>query len=163
MRILTTLGGGVTHAAFAVTKASLVAAIGVTLVFGAAVVTGNGPAGAGLARAGTTSPSWIALAQVDGLAATTVQPKLGDYLSFNTGYPNTVKNPRIEVLCYQNGALVFGMAGSTTYSFQLGGGGSIWLTNGGSASCTANLYYFGFHAGQQTYNKLASTSFSAGG
>ena len=74
-----------------------------------------------------------------------------------------MKNPRIEVLCYQGGELVFGMAGSTTYEFLLGGGGSLWLWGGGAAECTANLFYFGQHAGQQTYNRLATTSFSAGG
>jgi hypothetical protein len=47
-------------------------------------------------------------------------------------------------------------------SFLLGGGGSVWLWNGGGpADCTANLFYFGMHAGSQTYNLLASTSFAA--
>jgi hypothetical protein len=78
-------------------------------------------------------------------------------------YPNNVKNPRIEILCYQGGSLVYGAAGGVTDSFLLGGAGSIWLTFGGSADCTANLFYFGFHAGRQTYNPLATTSFAAGG
>jgi hypothetical protein len=105
--------------------------------------------------------SWIELASVDGRAAS-VQPTLGGTVSFSTGYPSNVKNPRIEVLCYQNGDLVYGEAGSVTNTFLLGGGGSIWLAGGGSAACTANLFYFGQHAGHQTYNVLASTDFSAG-
>ena len=59
--------------------------------------------------------------------------------------------------------LTFGMAGGVNYDFLLGGGGSLWKDGGGSADCTANLYYFGFKAGKQTYNRLASTSFAAGG
>ena len=59
-------------------------------------------------------------------------------------------------------ALTFGMGGGVDYSFQLGGAGSIWLWNGGEADCTANLFYFGWKAGKQTKEVLASTSFHAG-
>ena len=45
----------------------------------------------------------------------------------------------------------------------LGGGWSLWLERGGAADCTANLFYFGWKAGKQTYNKLATTYFAAGG
>jgi hypothetical protein len=104
--------------------------------------------------------SSIALAQVSGAAGTV--PALGSTVAFATTYPSYVKNPRIEVLCYQNGALVYGEAGGVTESFLLGGGGSVWLWNGGGpADCTTNLFYFGMHAGSQTYNLLASTSFGA--
>jgi hypothetical protein len=138
-----------------------VAAIAVTLVLGAAMVTRHDPAGAASVLAGNRSSqaAWITLAQVSTAAST--QPSLGSSVAFSTGYPTSVKNPRIEVLCYQGGSLVYGEAGGVNDTFLLGGGGSIWLTNGGSADCTANLYYFGWHAGTQTYNKLASTSFSA--
>jgi hypothetical protein len=105
--------------------------------------------------------SWIVLKQPAGAVA--IQPTLGGTVAFDTGYPNNVKNPRIEILCYQGGSLVYGAAGGVTDSFLLGGAGSIWLTFGGSANCTANLFYFGFHAGRQTYNPLATTSFAAGG
>ncbi len=113
------------------------------------------------AAAQKTSPSWIELNQPVGAAATAV--RLGSTVTFATGYPKTVKNPRIEVLCYQDGSLVYGEAGGVTDTFQLGGGGSLWLSGGGSAECVANLFYFGWKAGTQTYNKLASTSFAAGG
>jgi hypothetical protein len=39
----------------------------------------------------------------------------------------------------------------------------IWLTNGGPASCTADLFYFSWNAGQPTTVILASTSFAAAG
>jgi hypothetical protein len=47
--------------------------------------------------------------------------------------------------------------------FLLGGGMSAWLLNGGPADCVANLFYFGQHAGVQTFNILATTGFAAGG
>jgi hypothetical protein len=108
---------------------------------------------------GATTP-WIALASVNGSAS--VQPKLGSWVTFSTGYSSNIRNPRVEVDCYQNGSLVYGEAGAPYDTFVLGGGSSIWLTTGGPASCTANLFYWGSHAGTQTYNLLASTSFTAG-
>jgi hypothetical protein len=112
----------------------------------------------------STEP-WIGLATVNGarMAASSVQPSLGDWVTFATTYPTSVKNPRIVVNCYQGGALTFGMGGAVDYAFQLGGAGSVWLWNGGEADCTATLFYFGFHAGHQTYNELAHTDFYAGG
>jgi hypothetical protein len=120
-------------------------------------------AGTSFAAKKTQVDPSIALASVNGGYAATVQPSLGSWVTFDTTYPNTVKNPRIEVDCYQNSDLVFGMGGAVDYSFQLGGAGSIWLWNGGAADCTATLFYFGFHAGHQTYNPLADTSFHANG
>jgi hypothetical protein len=114
-----------------------------------------------LAAKGSTS-AWIALASVNGSAAT-VQPSLGSSVTFAAGYASSVKNPRVEVLCYQGGALVYGEAGAPVDTFVLGGGASTWLTNGGSASCVANLYYFASRGGSQTYNLLASTTFAAAG
>ena len=106
---------------------------------------------------------WIGLASVDGTTdLVRLAPRLGSWVTFSSGYPTNVRYPRIEVLCHQGGTLTFGMAGGVDYSFQLGGGGSDWLRNGGEAECTANLFYFGWKAGVQTYNRLASTSFHAG-
>jgi hypothetical protein len=118
-----------------------------------------------LAGRSSTAP-WIGLATVDGArmaAGATAQPHLGSWVTFDTVVPTNVKVPRIEVLCYQGGSFVFGMAGGVDYGFLLGGGGSTWKDLGGAADCTANLFYFGWHAGSQTYEWLASTSFSAGG
>jgi hypothetical protein len=101
----------------------------------------------------------IALASVDGAAS--ISPHLGGSVTFTVTFPTSVKNPRIEVDCYQGSTLVFGMGGAINYAFQLGGAGSVWLSTGGSADCTATLFYFGSHAGKQTFNPLATTSFAA--
>lgn len=93
-------------------------------------------------------------------------PAFETYVTFTTtGVPtHQIKNPRIEVLCYQSGTLVYGEAGAITDSFLLGGGGSIWIDNGGGpADCTANLFYFDNHGATQTYVLLATTSFAAAG
>jgi hypothetical protein len=103
--------------------------------------------------------------------ATPLPVSLGDYVTFTcTGIPKKVKNPRVEVLAYQDtdcsghtggSFLTYGEAGAPTDSFLLGGGGSCWLTQGGPASCIANLYYFSDVGPTQTYVLLATTSFSA--
>jgi len=133
-----------------------------TVLLAGALVVALALPNATLAGKSTVAPS-IDFASVDGARlAATIEPHLGSWVTFSTTYPTSVKNPRIEVLCYQNGQLTFGMAGGVTYAFELGGAGSVWLTNGGEADCTANLYYFAWKAGQQTYNWLASKSFHAG-
>ena len=142
-------------------QAILIVAIAAAVALAVATVKHQSPSGAGSAFAGKSQASWITLAQTSRTAAAS-QLTLGSQVAFDVGYPTSVKNPRIEVLCYQAGSLVYGEAGGVNDTFQLGGGGSIWLTKGGAADCTANLFYFGQHAGQQTYNKLASTSFAAG-
>lgn len=162
MRATSTLSTGFRHVIGVGLQTVLIAAIVAALAIAAATVTRTAPTGAGSAFAASKNQtSWISLAGGSTTAAAT-QPQLGSTVAFSTGYPTTVKNPRIEVLCYQGGSLVYGEAGGVNDNFLLGGGGSIWLTNGGSADCVANLYYFGQHAGLQTYNKLASTSFVAG-
>jgi hypothetical protein len=165
MKAVSTAASATRHTVAAVSEAVLIIAVAGALAFAFAFVSGR-PAGAGSAFAASGgqsgATSWITLSQVNGSTAS-VQPSLGGTVAFSTGYPSNTKNPRIEVLCYQSGALAYGEAGAVTDTFLLGGGGSIWLTNGGSASCTANLFYFGSHAGHQTYNQLATMSFSAGG
>jgi hypothetical protein len=109
---------------------------------------------------GKTDPS-ITLNQATGFAAT--QPSLGSYVTFSTVYPTSVQTPRVEVLCSQNGALMYGEAGSPDWAFLLGGGASLWKAAGGPASCVANLYYFSWKAGQPTTVYLATTKFDATG
>lgn len=162
MRAVSAIASGTRHVFGVGLQALIIAAIVASLTIATALVVGGHPAGGGSVFAARSSTSWIALSQVNRTAAAT-QPSLGSSVDFSTGYPTNVKNPRIEVLCYQAGSLVYGEAGGVNDPFQLGGGGSIWLTNGGAADCTANLFYFGWRAGTQTYNVLASTSFSAGG
>ena len=180
MRILSTAGGTLRHGLGAVAEAAIVVAIAVTLVFGVAVVGRHDPAGAADVYAakggggGQAAEPSIALAQVNGFAAA-IQPSLGSTVTFTVSVPKNINNPRVELMCYQGGGVVYGETGSVAqaigdgtdplgYSgFLLGGGGSLWLWGGGPADCTANLFYFGQHAGVQTFNVLASTSFAAEG
>lgn len=110
----------------------------------------------------SSSASWIALASVNGRAAS-VQPSLGSSVSFDAGYPKNVRNPRIAVKCYQDGGLAYAEAGPVDATFVLGGAGSIWLTRGGAANCEADLFYFTYKGQVQTYHWLASTTFDAAG
>ena len=140
MKAVSTAASATRHTVLVVFEAVLIVAVVAALAFAIAFVSGR-PSGAGsvfAANAGATS--WIALSKVDGSAAS-VQPSLGGTVSFSTGYASNVKNPRIEVLCYQGSDLVYGEAGSVDHAFQLGGASSAWLRAGGSAACTANLFY----------------------
>jgi hypothetical protein len=115
------------------------------------------------ATAGKVTPK-ISLNQVmNGALVTQSGPSLGSSVTFTTVIPTNVKIPRVEVLCYQNGALVYGEGGSPTDAFLLGGGGSLWLSGGGAASCVANLYYFTWNANTPGTTYLATTSFDAAG
>ncbi|OGH07454.1 MAG: hypothetical protein A2171_00280 [Candidatus Levybacteria bacterium RBG_13_35_9] len=97
------------------------------------------------------------------LNQTDTVPALGVYVTFSTSYPKNIRNPRIEVLCYQDNNLVYGEAGSVGDAFLLGGAGSKWIyeTPEIGTECKANLFYFGSYKGDQTYNQLATTSFTA--
>jgi hypothetical protein len=159
MHVRSWMRGGIAHLAGSALEAAVLLAIGAAIVVAVAAWTGGAPT-AQRALAARSTGSWIAPAQPAGLTAAS-QPALGSTVSFDTKYPSNTKNPRIQVLCYQGGELVYGEAGGVTDTFRLGGGGSIWLSNGGAADCTANLFSYGSHAGLQTYNVLASTKFSA--
>jgi hypothetical protein len=107
-------------------------------------------------------------------------PSLGDYVTFTTTTSglNGSQHPRIEIDCYQdvpfdytdsNGVthtqtdpLVFASAAPADQAQQLGGAASVWLWHGGSAHCTATLYYWDNHP-SQTFVPLASVNFTAGG
>jgi hypothetical protein len=103
---------------------------------------------------------WIALASVNGAAAT-VHPVLGSSVGFASGYPSTTKNPWVSVMCYSGSTLVYGEGGGPSHQFVLGGASSVWLGAGGAATCTAelgDLYWVGH---REYYTYLATTSFSA--
>ena len=91
------------------------------------------------------------------------EPVLGDWVSFTVTFAKQVERygPRVQLICYQGTTLVYGEAGPYEQSFLLGGGSSIWRTVGGSANCVADLYYWSYTGGQQQFNWLASTQFTA--
>jgi hypothetical protein len=95
--------------------------------------------------------------------ASGIQPSLGSTVTFTTVYPSGTKNPRVQVLCYQNGALVYGESGTPSYAFLLGGASSLWLASGGPANCEADLLDVYYQGGQQQVVPLASTTFNATG
>jgi len=150
----------------------------VTMVTLVALGTLAGPAVAAKGGGGgsTTQPASIDLCQVDGVAvngcASSVtapvaapRPHLGGTVNFATTYPKVPGNTvvRIQVICYQSGALVYGEAYNSDQTFLLGGGWSLWLENGGAASCTADLYYWSYKGATQTFVPLSSMTFEADG
>jgi hypothetical protein len=113
---------------------------------------------------GTATPSWIALATVDGdttLAA--AQPRLGSSVRFASGYPSNTRNPWVSVTCWQDGNLVWGSGGKPSADFSLGGASSVWLEVGGAATCRAELGDLFWRGGKQYYTYLAHTTFDAAG
>lgn len=113
---------------------------------------------------GSAVTPWIGLDGVanDSGARLTGDPHLGDWVTFSTVVPKNVNNPRIEVLCSQDGVLTYGAAGAVNETFQLGGGSSAWKDAGGPASCRANLFFFSWKANTPSATVLASTWFDAG-
>jgi hypothetical protein len=124
----------------------------------------------------SSGPSSIVLDQTD--------TYLGSNITFKTIYPKIKGNitPRIAVWCFQdldgdgviktsrtveNKDYVYAEAGSADQNqqkeltgnpgFTLGGGGSIWKTGGGPATCNAELFYYSYSGKQQIYNYLAET------
>jgi hypothetical protein len=161
MRAASTAASAVRHIGGVGVQALIVFAILAAILLALSPVYEPADVIVGTRSVGAQGTSWIELSQVTNAAS--VRPSLGSTVAFDTGYPKNTKNPRIEVLCYQGGTLVYGEAGGVNDSFLLGGGGSLWKDGGGAADCTANLFYFGWKAGTQTYNKLATTDFSAAG
>jgi hypothetical protein len=91
-----------------------------------------------------------------------IWPRLGDYVSFNATYPKNLDHygVRTQLLCYQNGVLIYGEAGPWNQQFMLGGSMSTWVLTNGEADCVANLYYWSNNGGQK-FNFLAETQFHA--
>jgi hypothetical protein len=99
-----------------------------------------------------------------GITLNEADPHLGGYVTFTSTYPKTVKNPRIAVRCYQNGAMGYAEAAPYDQAFLLGGAWSDWKVAGGAADCTAELFYIVWNGNNpQQYYTLAWTSFHAAG
>ena len=143
MRILTTMGSGVRHAAVAVTEAALVAAIGTALVFAGAVATGDKPAGASDAFA--KGPRTPASSSSISLNQDPSALHLGSSVTFTSSAGGLTGNqyPMIVVSCSQSGDPVYVQLDHPAATFILGGGSSQWRLNGGAANCKATLYAYG--------------------
>lgn len=121
------------------------------------------PMGTFAARGGGTSVTpWIALGSVgDSSALAASDPHLGSSVRFATGYPGNTRNPWVSLTCYQDSTLVYGEGGSPKNEFSLGGASSVWLANGGAATCKAELGDLYWRGGQQYYTYMAETWFDA--
>ena len=129
----------------------LVAAFMVAIMASPALAKG-GPSGG---SSKTSDPS---------IAVNQANPYLGEVVTYTVSYPSSDKNPRVQVMCYQGGVMVYGEAEAVGVPFTLGGGSSQWLTNGGPASCEADLYNLVWNGNQmQQVTMLASTYFDAAG
>ena len=120
-----------------------------------------------------TATSSITFASVDGAAAPlSPTTKMGDSVSFNTTVQPLAgwQYPMVAVSCYQdvdgNGVVntsitgpdvVYTQLAKPSASFMLGGYSSAWTENGGSATCRADLYSYGWKNGVQYTQLLAST------
>ena len=139
------------------------------LLIGLMVVLGAAPAVAGRGDKGNkpTIESSITLDTTDALAKTSTAlagPTLGSEVTFSVTHPKSVKNPRVAVRCYQDGDMVYAQAGPYDFAFLLGGAASDWLDSGGSADCTAELFYFDSKGNKVTVAySLATTEFAAAG
>jgi len=110
----------------------ILAVLGLGLVFAGAAI-----AALPSANSGTIS---VYVPGASGTASS--QPRYQGPVAFNTTDTSRLKNPRVWVACYQNGALVYGEGGSPSSTLKLGGDSSQWVINGGgAANCTADLYY----------------------
>ena len=144
----------------------LLALVGIIVVATSVIVVKNNDANTAsvldafksLFGAKIINPSTIALVETN--------PHLGDYVTFkSTYYPSNLDQKekggvRVQVLCYQNGNLVYGEAGHYDMKFLLGGAMSIWFQGGGEADCHADLYYWSYQGGQK-FNPLAFADFHA--
>jgi hypothetical protein len=144
--------------ASAALEATLVIAIGATLVLGFALATGGDPAGAdnvfaGKGRVVGTAASSISLDAGSDL-------RLGGKVTFTTsaGDLGGGEYPMIVVSCYSDatGDKVYAQLDHPDSTFILGGGSSKWWQVGGSADCKATLYAYGGRSkGYDTIRELA--------
>jgi hypothetical protein len=159
MRMLSTVGGSIRHGLGAATEAAVVIAIGIALVFGAAVLTRSDPGGAaavyaakggngvgnggsgGGGNSGTAPTSSISLNQ------TFAGLKLGDPVTFTTSAVGLSggEYPLVYLECKSvlDGSVLYGQLDHPDATFILGGGSSQWWLDRGAANCNAVLYSYG--------------------
>ena len=91
--------------------------------------------------------------------------RLGGYAGFETNAVGLAgwEYPMVAVWCYQSGDLVYMALNKPATEFLLGGAASAWVSNGGAATCEADLYAYGWKGGQESIRNLAITGFDAAG
>jgi hypothetical protein len=128
---------------------------------------------AGRGHGGTTTPP----SSID--LETYSQPWLGGTVGFTTDAQGLAgyEYPMYAVWCYQdlngdgkttvdgtwNVDSVYMELRKPAEELMLGGAGSMWLTNGGTAACDAILYAYGWKGGKESIRTLAWKKFSAAG
>ena len=112
------------------------------------------PAQAAMAKKGGGGPN----APAGTLTLNQSNPYLGEWVTFTYSAPRN--SPRIRLICYQNGAMVFAADQDASTAFLLGGAGSTWTANGGSADCQADLYS---NTNGSNFTVYASLLFTAAG
>lgn len=113
----------------------------------------------GTADAGTTSS--LTLNSSSTLSPS--NPRLGQTVSFTAVLAKSAKNPVLILDCFQNQSLVWEQRGAPSDSYLLGGTSSQWQSNGGSATCVANVYDLVTKGGTVYYMVQAVTQFVADG
>jgi len=146
------------------TYTAAVVAILVAAAFAVPAFAGNG---------NRTATSSISFASIDGAAAPlSPTTKLGDSVKFATTVQSLAgwQYPMVAVSCYQdvNGDgrldtsitgpdVVYTQLDKPSATFMLGGYSSTWSDNGGTATCRADLYSYGFKSGVEYSQVLATT------
>jgi hypothetical protein len=97
-------------------------AFGLALAFAGAAVAGVLP---------SSNSGRISVYVPGAVGTAAAQPAFQSSVAFRTTGTGKLKNPRIWLACYQNGALVHGEGGGPSTVFKLGGGMSTWVLNGG--------------------------------
>ena len=151
------------HKGLSTYTASLVAVLAAA-AFAVPAFAGNGS---------RTASSSIRFASIDGAAAPlSPTTKMGDALTFATTVQPLAgwQHPMVAVSCYQdvdgNGVVNTSISGpdvvytqldQPSASFMLGGYSSPWMDRGGSATCRADLYSYGWKSGVEYTQVLATT------
>ena len=91
-------------------------------------------------------------------------PALGSTVTFTVTYGSAhLRNPSLDLGCYQNDVIVWGGIWDVASSVKLGGDASPWKSAGGSATCVAQLVDVTWQGGQESITTSATTGFVAGG
>ena len=153
------------HTLLALLEAMLLAAL-ISGVLATAALINPGSKATGLGSAAAANPhppapSSIWLMEPTDADPAASWPTLGSSVAFGSSYPRGTKNAWISLMCYQGTTLVYGEGGEADHVFMLAGASSDWLSSPGPAVCTAELGDLYWRGGQEYYNFLADTTFTA--